>query len=478
MSLRTRYLRSGILIVSVTLTAPVALGASRLVPTDVTVGQHLEATSHITLTEAAPIGGLQIKLVSNNPTRLLLSKTPDGDGLVSITLNAPQGRNRSEEFYVYGLGSTGTATYTASAPGFVQSEATVTLAPSGIVLKGPYGLGSPLVTTTGAGALHITVYSALLGPSGEYIAPQPVAGGHSVSVVLNSSNPLVGAIADSPVKIAGGSNAATTKFQPAAPGKIVLSASVPPGFTVPAQYATMAATVITPGISLTDQVAVGRNLQVGGTLSLGQPAPEGGVQVTLTSSNPNQLLLSTKVTDMGSNSITIYIPAGGANATYYVQALSDSGMVTYTANAPGYTSRTATVALTPSGVVIGLEPPDEAEVLRKEAPQEPHGLLLNLSTHRPLHLNVYLVQLDPRTHRGADITVQALRPGLSVAIEVASSNPGIGTIGSPITIRGGESSAATPFAPLREGSTVISAITPAGFTTAQNSTSLTVIVKP
>ena len=444
----------------------------------VTVGQSLEAVANIALTEKAPSQGLRISVTSDSPALLLLSQAPDGPGSASITIMVQPGLSRTPDFYLYGLAKTGSATYTAVAPGFGSTTAIATFAPSGILLKGPSAFGSPLFTTIGAGPSTIAVYAAVLGPAGEFQDLQSVAGGRAVNVNITSSNPLVGAVRDSRLTIVGGTALAATTFLPTAEGKIMVFASVPEGFTAPAQYAALAVTVIIPGLAITDQVAIGHNLQLGGILSLGQPAPPAGLQVALTSGDPAKLLLSRTATEIGSKSITIRIPAGGITAAYYVQALGDVGTVSYVATAPGYSSRTATVTLTPSGVVVGVEPPDEAEVFRPEASEYQHGRAISLAaTHEKVPVNVYLVQLDPKTLKGADISVQPLRPGVSVTVEVRSSDPAIATILSPVTVNAGDMAVVAPVTPLKEGSTVISVLTPSGFTTARNSTSFTLLVK-
>jgi hypothetical protein len=87
-----------------------------------------------------------------------------------------------------------------------------------------------------------------------------------------------------------------------------------------------------------------------------------------------------------------------------------------------------------------------------------------------------MAQLDPATKRGADITVQPLRAGLSIKVALQNSNPAVGEIADSVIIEGGAEHAATHFAARSEGSTVISAATPAGFTTPSNATSVTAVV--
>jgi hypothetical protein len=127
--------------------------------------------------------------------------------------------------------------------------------------------------------------------------------------------------------------------------------------------------------------------------------------------------------------------------------------------------------------VIGVGPPDEAELFRKEAADEVHGFQVNLSNRKSVSLGVYMLQLHPISHRGADITVQALRPGVSVTVQLESSNPAVGSIFSPVTITGGSSATSAEFVPRSEGETVISVVTPPGLTPSNNATSQKAIVK-
>src|SRR5207302_189773 len=135
------------------------------------------------------------------------------------------------------------------------------------------GIGTDALRTTTGVKSEISLHSALLDASLNYVAPQLVAGGTAVSLTVISSNPSTGTVQDSRLTIAGGSAGALTLFQPSAPGATTLAVDPPAGFRTPAQFASLAATVIMPGLAVADDVAVGQNLQVEGTVSLGEPAP-------------------------------------------------------------------------------------------------------------------------------------------------------------------------------------------------------------
>jgi len=436
-----------------------------LVPANVTVGNNLEANANVVLNGVAPPVGLQVTLTSNSPNKLLLSTTPTGAGMASISVTVPGGFSVSPDFYVYGLGTSGTVNYTASAPGFGSTTGAVTLAPSAIVISGPFGLGTTsFTTTTGAGNTDITISSALLNSSLNYVSPQAIAGGTSVSVNVLSSNQAVGTITTSPLTIAGGSATATTQFDPIGAGSTTLSPSAPSGFSLPAIYGSITATVITAGMSVNDDT-IGQNLQDGGSLSLGQPAPAGGATVTLTSNSPSLLLLSNTATGAGSASITLNIPAGGTHATYYLQALASSGTATYTATAAAYRSRTGTITLAPSGVV--LEGPYGFGV--------PFPFTASVGSTTPI--SVYTAALDITSNNGL-LATQALRPGVSVTVNLSDSKPGVGTVTSPVTIAGGTDHSDTTFTAISSGQTTISVITPSSVVSSKagNNTSVTASV--
>lgn len=454
------------------------LGAPALVAPNMTVGSNLETAATVSLSQGAPDGGLDFTLVSSDVNRLRFAKRQDQPGSASLALQVRPGYRESPEFWVQGLGSAGTVSYIVkTAEG--ESTGTVTVTPSAIIITGP--MKAPkFPTTTRSTPLDIRLSAVRLDSALKFAEDQFVAGGLSVRVDLLSSKTAVGAFTPTHLEIPGGTNFATTQFQPASEGDTVLSVRVPPGFSAPAEFGAVTAMVKIPGLVVSDQLALGQNLELRGVLSLGAAAPPGGLHVTLSSNDPDRLLLSASATGIGSKSITITVPADGAWGPYYLQALESSGSVTYSATAAGYRSGTSTVLLTPSGIVltpIFQGPPDEAQVLRKEPKDGTYSFLTKLSKPALMNLVAWTVQLDPVTHRSADITVQPLRGGLSLKIPLANSNPAVGKVISEVTISGGTEHSVTPFNALSIGSTEISVTTPKNFTVSANSTKVIAIVQ-
>ena len=441
---------------------PVGLSAG-----SVTVGNNLQTTAQVALIGTAPPEGLSITLTSNNASQFLLSKTPTGSGSASIIVTVLPSLSVSPVFYVQGLANSGGGTYTAVAPGFGSSTGTVTLAPSGFVIAGPFGFGQPtFFTTTGSGSQTFTVYSVLLDSSLNFVSQMALAPGASANVTVNSSSGLVASIT-SPVAIPGGSVSGTATLQPLNSGITNVSVVQPSGFSVPTQGTSIAVTISTPGIALTDGAAIGFNLEIPATVGLGAPAPAGGVLVTLTS-NSSQLRLSPTGSSAGSASITVNIPEGSTSTSFYLQGLASSGSATYTASAPGYSNRTGTIVLAPSGPVLA----------------GPFGVGTSFfqasAAGANVPITVYMAQLDPSTHNF--VNVQSLAGGQTLSFSLNSTSPAVGTIVTPVTLTGGSTSSSgiiSQFDPVSQGSAIVSVATPAGgYTTSNNFASLTAQVGP
>lgn len=446
------------------------LSESPLVPPNAVVGSNLEAPAKIKLDEPAPDEGLEITLRSADPNLLRISTTADKLGTASLVIRARPGNSESQEFWLQALGSSGTVTYTADAPGRGSGTGAVTLAPSGILITGPYRVPK-FLTTTGALPPKIRLVAARLDSSLKFSEEQVITGGLTVEVT--NSNASAGRLADSSVVIRAGEGSAVTQFDPAGEGDVTFAIKALPGFSVPAEFATLTASVRKPGIVVSDDLFIGHNLEVGGALALGEYAPVGGLTVTLTSSDPSRLLLSASKTEPGSKSVQIKIPAEGINAVYFLQALGNSGEVEYTATAPGFRSRTGVVKLTPSGITLTpyfQGPPDEAQVLKKQTSDGTHGFTMKESEQTPMNLIAWTAQLDPQTHRSADITVQPLRAGMSLTVPLTNSNPAVGKIASQVMIAGGSDHGSVDFMPVSAGTTEISVVTPKDFTVSANST--------
>jgi len=443
-----------------------------------TVGRNLQVSGEIGFKTPLPEGGAAITITSAEPDKVVFSTHIAQNGTPSIVLEGRAGMRESPEFWVHGLADDGVVEYTVSSQAFGELRGTVTLTPSAVLLIGPFR--APVFKTTPRSApVRLTLATMRLDAAQKAAEPQALAGGMKLELELETSDSAVGRLEPSTVTLDGGTALATAEFSPTGTGSTEISVSAPPGFSKPLEHGTVTVSVNQPGIALTQDLTIGENLQVIGMVGLGEPAPPGGVTVTLTSSDPAKLLLSPSPTEAGSAKVRITIPAGKVSGEICIQSLTKSGSASYTATAEGHQSRTEKVSFAPSGVVVMLRPygpPDEAELLRPHAGSVTGGVWASLSKGDKLPLSLWMVQLDPVTLRGADITVQPLRGGAKLEVDLQVSDPAIGKIHSPVLIASGHERAATEFTPTAVGSTVISVVTPAGFTKVANSTSITATV--
>jgi hypothetical protein len=424
------------------------------------VGNNLLSNGSLGL-GAAPPSNETLTLTSSDPTHFLLSTSPTTVGSASITLQLTGGSASVPAFYVQGRNFSGagaiTATLTASAAGYSDGIATLSLYPTGLTY-----FTATLNTTTFSSPTPLTVYLVMLQPGtlnyythGYPLGPQ--APGAAVPVSVTSTNTSVGTVTGGPASIPAGSyTTSALNFVPATAGTTNLNLAVPTGYFTPANQAVqIAATVSAPAISLNVNGSniVGNNLLSNGSLGLGA-APPSNETLTLTSSDPTHFLLSTSPTAVGSASITLQLTGGSASVpAFYVEGQNFNGVsaitATLTASAAGYSDGIAMVSLYPTGLTY-------------------FASALNTTTSSsPTPLTVYLVVLNPGTltyvTSGNPLGPQA--PG-AVPVSVISTNTSVGTItGSPAAISAGSNyyTQAISFVPATAGTTNLNLATPTGY---------------
>jgi hypothetical protein len=433
-------------------------------PSGVTLGQNLEVPVAVSLNGIAP-ANTTITLTSSNASLLQFACIITTDTLCStgagnpstsgtLTVQAPQNQTQSDSFYVVGYGSTGSIGYSISAPGYNTVQATIPLAPSGLVIQTPFGYGSDFTIPLGGVNAQLNVFTAAI--VGGIPILEAVAVNKSVSATVTSGTTTVGTITTSPVAIGGGSSSGTTTFQSVGLGTSTITASAT-GYSPASVHATVTANTL--GIS--NGATVGKHLENQNVLLLSSRAPSGGLQVTLSvaQSSIGLLQLAVNPTDAGSNTIVVTVPSSANSAIYYVYGLASSGTATYSASAPGYGSGTDTVILAPSGIVIF----------------GPSGVSLSGGAQA---LTVFAYQLSTD---GANTpqNAQSLAGQTSLTVTIGNSNPSAGTLPSSVNIAPGTGSSQITFTPASQpSSTTISVTQPTGYTTPGASTSVAITVRP
>jgi hypothetical protein len=285
---------------------------------------------------------------------------------------------------------------------------------------------------------------------------------------------------------AGGVNTAVTNSGGVATSAIFTANAIGGTYTVgatvqgvatPANF-TLTNTALAPNaISITDGVSIGQYLQVMGTVTVGTPAPAGGLVVTLTVNNlldpnlvnggPRQAQVSAGPTTPGQDSTTVTIPPGATSTTYYLQGDGNASSVTYTASAPGFVNKTATIFCTPSAIVLA-GPAGMGKAIS-----------VSLSAYKnggpATPLTVSMAQVDSFGNFSA---IQQMGAGNSVTISLSNTNFGAANVATPVTISGGSSGATANLTPFAVGSGVVSVIRTPNFSAANNAGSLNFTVAP
>jgi hypothetical protein len=395
--------------------------------TTVALGYNSSCSANAYLSTAAPTGGRTITLTSSDPSKLLLSSNATALGQASITVSVAAGSTSGSAFYVQSGVSTGSATITESVSGYNPTVVTINFTPSGFIVQGG------TATTTFSGTSPVTVMFVQLDPTTfDFIGEETLRpGARPATVKLIETNtpptgtPAVGSLSSYSILFNPGDTSHSVNFQPAAAGTAVITfGDLTTGYAKPSDYDSTTFTVTAPntGIGFCNgysassgaptAIPLGYNSACGSYAYLATAAPAGGRTITLTSSDPTKLLLSTSASALGMTSIPLSVPAGNTSGpTFYVQSLVSSGTATITETAAGYNSTTAVVNFTPSGFIV-----------QGGTPTTTFSAASNVS--------VTFVQLDPATLNFAgELT---MRPGASAAVTLTETDTpgGVGSLGT------------------------------------------------
>ena len=384
-----------------------------LIP-DLAPGQSVSLPT--SLGEVAPAGGLTINFTSSDPS--IATVTPSV--FIPEGLQIPAANPQITGILLGSVQIIGTATGFAPDSRIAVVTVDANFSPSSLSLT------------------ELTVKNITLQIS----APAPIGG---LTFSLATDDPGTATV-PATVTVGAGQTSAVVTVSGVAVGSTVLRANAP-GIDEAAANIT-----VTPQPAITvGNISVGKDLQLARNLSLGAAAPAGGLQVTLTSSDPSQILLSNNRTATGSASITVQVNAGGfTSQAYYVQSLDDTGTATITATAANYATGTGSVTSSPSGFWFNS------------------GNFSRDVFAANVSLQVLSTRLNPTTL--TRLQDQEVRGGLTVSVDLTNSEPAVGvlTVDSLEFIGGTGTSAFSAFDPLSGGETTIAIEQPTGFSEPSN----------
>jgi hypothetical protein len=342
---------------------PPALESLTLDPNTVVGGN--PSTGTVALNAPAPAGGLQVQLSSNNPNVASVPASvtvPAGQRTASFRVDTRVVASQTQAMITARLGnSSRQATLTVNPPALES----LTLDPNTVVGGNP---------STGTVALN---------------GPAPAGG---LQVQLSSNNPNVASVPAS-VTVPAGQRTASFRVDT----RVVASqtqAMITARLGNSSRQATL--TVNPPAL---ESLTLEPNPVVGGTPSTGRvalnaPAPAGGLQVRLSSNNPNVASVPASVT----------IPAGQRSATFTVntQAVASQTQVTITATLNGQ-SRSATLTVNPRPVII-----ERVEVFAPNPVIDDDGQQFPVAGRR---VNVRITLREPAPYR-AEVRLRSSHPSV------------------------------------------------------------------
>ncbi len=318
------------------------LGAIGLAP-NVTVAPGQSAPIAVTLSAPAPAGGETITLSSSDTTRVTVTNS------VSIAAGATTPAVQPQ---VMGV-AFGSATITATGPGYVTATQTVQV----------------------SAALSFSPQNPTIGLNGTQNLTLSISTAPATAVVVNlsSSNTSVATV---PLSVTIQPNTTSVTVPVTGKGigsaKIAASTSNPniTGASVSVSVASFGGITVVPTLS----VALGQSVPF--TVSLSSPAPQNGVTITLSSSDATKVSL---------NEGSVFIAGGQTTPATQPQVSGVApGSAVVTASANGYVSSSSTVtttaglSLSPTGITINGTASQNATVTLS-APAPSGGLVVNLS---------------------------------------------------------------------------------------------------
>ncbi len=366
--------------------------AGILLPANVTVTPGDTVNFPVTLGTAAPPGGVLITLASSNPTAATVSPS---------SFFVSQGMTSQRGVTTVTGDHAGSATITASAPGYATANGQVLVSSGGTTaMTMSFWPGS--LTINGTATQNLTLNLSTPAPAG-------------LVVNLSSSNAAVATV-PATVSFGTGTTGVSVLVTGVAAGAVTITASAPN-----IASATASVTVTQPaagGILLPGNVTLAPGDTVNFPVTLGTAAPAGGAFITLASSDPSIAIA------WPSN---LLIPEGVTSTSRTVNTVSgiSAGSATITASASGYPTASARVQVTGGGttaMTMSFSP--VSLTINGTATQ---NLTLNLSAPAPAALVVNLSSSNA-TVASAPATVGFGTGMTSVAVPVTGVAAGSVTI--------------------------------------------------
>ncbi len=402
------------------LLATVSAGSLSL-PAGVAVSAGQSVAFPVTLSSAAPAGGVTVALVSSDSSKASISPS-------SVFIAA--GATSSSQAQVTGVAA-GSATITATAAGWATASQPVQV--SSLTLS----FSPPSLSVSAGSSKNLTLYLS------------PAATGAGLTVTLNSNNSTVASVPAS-VYFAAGASSATVPVTGVSAGSATLTASASGVST------TASVTVTSPPIIVPVSLGVAPGATTSYPVSLSNPAGAGGVLISLTVSDTSKATIWPAY---------IYIPQGATAPTSdgvaKVTGVS-AGATTITAASTGYPSASGQVvvgaatptalSLSPSNLPLSAGSSGILTLSLTGGVAPAGGLTVALSSSNSGVASVQSIATVPAGSASVTISVAGVAAGSAV---ITASASGFANVTAAVSVSGavsGSSSLAPSTLPVAAGS--------------------------
>ena len=305
-----------------------------------TVGKDLRGSGFAVLGDPNNNVGTPFTVSSSDPTRVLIAARPDDAGQATVTVaNGAAGAPATRNFLVYCLVDSGTVAVALSAPGYASLNINVRCVPSGLYVNPP-----SVTAQSGNGTL--SVLPAAFDPiTGQILALQNPRGGLD-PIIISVVNPSPDFVTFRPPSItidpfANLANPSSYPYPTAFSFQTTGTGSTDVTFTTSAPFSFVpsnSAHVRAAGPALSLYVPTGAR-DVVAQMSLGfasSSIPPAPVPVTLTSSDPSKVRITTDPSLSGQSSVTVSLGGPLNPVGAWIEVLDTGGSVSITASAPGF----------------------------------------------------------------------------------------------------------------------------------------------
>ena len=375
---------------NVTVTAAQQAGISMQANTIIGAGQSTSLS--VTLTAPAPASGVAVSLSSSDSSKVAVTPSV----FISAGTTAP-----SSPPQISGI-SAGSVTITASASGYTPGSGQVQVTAG----AGTSSLSPGSIAITAGTAQTLTLILSGPAPSG------------GVTANLSSSNSGVANV-PATITVPGGFSSATVSVTGIAAGSSTISANTPNFGSASANVTVSAAS--SNGIIASASVSIAPGVTAPFPVTLGTPAPSGGMFISLVSSDTSKVAVAPA---------NIFISEGASlpNRVPTVTGIG-AGSAIVNVSAFGYTSANAQV-LVASGI----------------APATP-GLSFSPSA----------ITMGGIATQNVTLVLSSAAPAGGLAVNINSSNNGVATAPLTVTCAGGASTVNVPVTSVAGGSATITA---------------------